>query len=420
MSKFCLIHSHLNGRGGSQRYCLEMALALQERGHEVSILCLVHDRELCYPEISSKLDIHAFISLETNLITPNQICTDSQLHTQSLLFADKILPRNSSGNMVKSWISMIIKFTSHIVLRRKVIDNAHVILHEEPVTTWSAKLSRCFYKTKSMNWLCYDTPLKWLETWNDSSNETFLSIFLSTTFLKLDQLIVSSLKTQPWVLDYRQKQLFLRQYKSYPKVLGGAVANDMYADPHVYSRTGIIGCATNFQFRKNVQFFIDLALVLHKLGKLNRYKFKLNIAKCDTHCENQFFTQLYRHPEIHSVFDVSTNPFSGDDEYKAYLDSCQWFVYPNSLQTWGHAPLEAMCRNTYTLISDGCGITDFMSFDSATSCIFNSLDVHSVANAIVRSASSHTIYKSIVDSQYSWSRQFSWDKQINTMLGTLV
>lgn len=422
MPKFCLIHSHLNGRGGSQRYCVEMALELQDMGHEVSILCLVHDRELCYPQMTKRLDIHALISLDTNVNTSNRVDPESQScrHYYFTHFIYNLLPRHSSGGLVKSWVVMIIKFTFHIVLHRNIIDDTHIIIHEEPVSTWAFQLSRYFYRIKSINWLCYDTPLKWLETWNTSSHETFLSTLLSTIFLKLDSLIISSLSPKSWVLDYRQSKLFLMQYNSYPKVLGGAVAPDMYAEPHIYSRTGIIGCATNFQFRKNVQFFIDLALVLQALGKLNCFRFKLNIARCDPHCENKFFTKLSKYPEINTVFDVRTNPFSGDDEYKEYLDSCQWFVYPNSLQTWGHAPLEAMCRNTYTLISEGCGITDFMNFEPITKCVFNIADPHGVADAIVRSDSSHTLYNSIVDSQYSWSRQFSWTKQLYPILGSLV
>jgi len=421
MSKFCLIHSHLNGRGGSQRYCLEMALALKGMGHEVIILCLVYNHETCYPEISTLLDIHALITQDSKTATQKRKVCDSHSSICSLRsFVYTLLPEKSSGSLVKSWISMITRFTFHIVFNRNIINGAHIIIHEEPVSTWPLQLSRFVYKFKTINWLCYDTPLNWLETWNDCSKDTFLSKYLTATFLKLDRLLISLLKPKPWVLDYRQQKLFLRQYKSSPNVLGGAVAPDMYADPHIYSRTGIIGCATNFQSRKNVQFFIDLALVLHKLAKSNCFRFKLNIAKCDPHCENNFFYQLSGHPEIHSVFDVSTNSFSSDDEYKEYLDSCQWFIYPNSLQTWGHAPLEAMCRNTYTLISEGCGIIDFMPFDTDAKCIFNPSDVLGVARAIIQSASSDSLYKSVVDSQRSWSQQFSWSKQVKTMLGALV
>ena len=69
--KIALIHSHLDGRGGSQRYVLEIARTLLQLGETVHIFCYEYNKELCYPELSGNVDISYVYTKENQEYSTN-------------------------------------------------------------------------------------------------------------------------------------------------------------------------------------------------------------------------------------------------------------------------------------------------------------------------------------------------------------
>jgi hypothetical protein len=54
--RIAMIHSHLDGRGGSQRYVIELANTFLRMGNvELDIYCYEYNRKACYPELTNDL-----------------------------------------------------------------------------------------------------------------------------------------------------------------------------------------------------------------------------------------------------------------------------------------------------------------------------------------------------------------------------
>ena len=57
--KIAIIHAHLMGRGGSQRYAIEQAIAFNNLGNETAIFSYIYNKKYCYPELTGEIEIHA-------------------------------------------------------------------------------------------------------------------------------------------------------------------------------------------------------------------------------------------------------------------------------------------------------------------------------------------------------------------------
>ena len=57
-------------------------------------------------------------------------------------------------------------------------------------------------------------------------------------------------------------------------------------------------------------------------------------------------------------------------------------MFPNELQTWGNAPLEAMASGTMAIVSDGCGISEVIGEISDT--VYPTGDVEALGELVER------------------------------------
>lgn len=367
--KIALIHSHLNDRGGSQRYVIEIAKNLKLLGVEVDVFAYEYNENACYPELTKGLDISYLYTRES--------CYDNRVkRTKNEL--KSILKQIYTINIVKKTIielgldyiySMgktfsIAKKIANLIDKKSTLKKYDLVFaHEEPLSVWAAIEYKKITNTP-IYWFCYDTIEKWFLEWEEEHKKSKLRAFLlRNLFFKYDQNIICKYVDKIAVLDNNMSKRVERLYGVKPIIRRGGIPENLLSyDRNNFIRTKIViddskivvFSLTRFIAYRRVHDIFELYRKIPEHIK-DKLFFYINAPITDENyykmCKRKY-SDIFNNPN----FVVETSYFQDDTEmYNTYLSS-DIFIFPNQNQTWGHAPLEAMACGCMAVVSDGCGI----------------------------------------------------------------
>ena len=368
--KIALIHSHLNDRGGSQRYVIEIAKALESLGVDVDIFSYEYNKSACYPELTSKLIINHLYTREADGFEKHKIYGNKfELLVEQIYgihFFKKLITifgvdyvysmRNTSS---------VAKSISNLIYNSKGSAEEYdlVFAHEEPISVWAA----IEYKKRTntpVYWFCYDSIEKWFLEWKDEHKTSKLrKILLTNVFFKYDKYLINKYVDNIAVLDHNMAKKIKELYGTHSFIRRGGISKEVLTYEHnnfirekygVDSSKIIIFSLTRFIPYRRVHDIFELYEQLPEKIK-EKVFFYINAPVTDDEyykmCKEKYSATFKS-----SNFCVDTSYPQNDTEmYNMYLSS-DIFIFPNQDQTWGHAPLEAMSCECLAVVSDGCGI----------------------------------------------------------------
>lgn len=396
--RIALIHPYLNDRGGSQRYVIEIANNLIKLGIEVDLYAYVFNKNKCYPELTTSLNI---IHLRSSNIDND---FKSKGIKKSFLIKQKLISfcQNPIFSTIYYELAIDYLYSTFIVNKQaneleKLISNVHsynkydlIFSHEEPLSLYAA-IKFKIRNNVPIYWFCYDTIAKWFLEWNPlHSKRLFRPFILNKLFFLYDKFKVKKHVDLIAVLDLKMKERVKKLYKLDAVLRRGAIATNVF-DFKFFNTQHFL----NNRFKKEservviclvsrfVQYrrLIDIFELIKKLPKHldERVQFYINAPITDknyfNYCKDNY-ENIFQKDNV--VIDV--NPFSSDSEmYSIYLSS-DIFIFPNEKQTWGHAPLEAMSCSCMAIVSDDCGIHEIVKKIADT--VYRVGDTNSLLNIL--------------------------------------
>lgn len=419
--KIALIHSHLNDRGGSQRYVIEIARNLIKIGVVVDIYCYEYNKNSCYPELTKKLKI--------NKVYTREVANNIDGFVKQKKIIKKVIQNISNIKIFKKIINMFgIDYLYSIYSTKKnatkvsnLILNSNisydlVFAHEEPLSVYAA-INYKKNKAMPIYWFCYDTIEKWFLEWKDEHKRYISRKFLlQNIYFKYDRYLINKYVDKAAVLDNGMLKRYKRLYNKEPLVRRGGVPlalfkldrkNIFRERYNLTEETVIIFSLTRFVSYKRVHDILAMyeQLPIEVQSKVFIY---LNSPVTDQSyydwCRNKYQKTL----ESENIVVDTDFPSSDLEMYDMYLSS-DIFIFPNENQTWGHAPLEAMGCGVATIVSTGCGISEVLKTISSEMVYeVGNIDVLSYRiSELVKSKS----FKGIADEQKQYIKDnLTWKK----------
>lgn len=419
--KIALIHSHLNDRGGSQRYVIEIANNLQLLGVKVDVFCYEYNKNSCYPELTSQLDIKKIYTREEN-VSQNQVvkkeksfkCILKKIYKNEMikkvvntLGIDYSYSLYSTNKLAKQMSELIINTQNNYDL---------IFAHEEPLSVYAA-IKYKKIKDIPIYWFCYDTIEKWFLEWKDEHKSSSIrKLLLQKIYFKYDKYIINKFVDKSAVLDNNMLKRYQRLYGKTPLVRRGGIPQAILE----YNRKNI--------FKEKYNLSNDI-VVIFSLTRFVNYRRVHDILemykKLDIDIQKKVFIYLnspitdkpYYEWCIKNYKEILQNenikisleyPQDDDEMYDMYLSS-DIFIFPNENQTWGHAPLEAMGCGVATLVSTGCGINEAIK-NISPEMVFevgNTAELTTIIEDMIKNKS----YESISQNQKKYvSNNWTWNK----------
>jgi len=416
--KIALIHSHLNGRGGSQRYVLEIAREMQKQGVDINIYAFQYDKKSCYPELVGDLSIQC-----VELVNGSRVpLVNNKLDVRGRLknIIKKLLIESSVSNSLGMDYLMSMWGTKKTSRKlAQLLDSTKgydlIFAHEEPLSIWAA----IEYKKMSgipIYWFCYDTIEKWYLEWKDEHKASILrSLILKGIMFKYDKKIIRKYVDRIAVLDNKMVDKVCNLYGVTPLVRRGGVPKDIlnYDRCNYIREKYAVDCSRVVVFSLtrfiNYRRVHDLFELYEKLPEDIREKlfFYINAPITDGRyydvCEKKY-KKIFQN----SNYIIDTSYPNNDEEMYKMFRSSDIFIFPNQDQTWGHAPLEAMASGCLALVSNGCGIHEVIS--GITSTVFDVGDIDSLIKVFTKVLQNEDyielarIQKSYVSNNLTWEK----------------
>jgi len=425
--KIALIHSHLNDRGGSQRYVIEIANSLLELGIYVDIFCYEYNKLSCYPELTSKLDIKKIYTREKNICSKNLFKNENKF--KKLL---RMISKNNFLNkiIISLGVDYLYSLYSTNNLAKKVSkmmlhsDNEYdlIFAHEEPLSVYAA-IKYKKIKNIPLYWFCYDTVEKWFLEWKDEHKASSIRKFLlQNIYFIYDKYIINKFVDSSAVLDNQMLKRYQKIYSKTPIIRRGGIPKSIFQKPknikynnyfNISNDKVVIFSLTRFVKYRRVHDIFEMYRKLDVSIKQNVLLY-LNSPITD---ESYYNWCKLNYKEIFECENVKISleyPKNDDEMFKMYLSS-DIFIFPNENQTWGHAPIEAMACGVATFVSSGCGISEVIK-DINTDAVFQVGNVKELC-AKIENIINRKLYKKLSQLQKSYVHQnLTWDNICKTYI----
>ena len=416
MLKVALIHSHLNDRGGSQRYVIEIANNLIELGIHVDIYCYEYNKKSCYPELTKGLNIEKIYTREMVEKKTKQIIKQNlkKIYKNSfvknivnILGIDYLCSIYLTNNYAKQVSNLILEINKEYDL---------IFAHEEPLSVYAA-IEYKKNKKIPIYWFCYDTIEKWFLEWKDEHKKSFLrGLLLKKIYFKYDKFLINRYVNKTSVLDHNMLNRYTKLYDMIPDIRRGGIPEFILS----YKKKNLIRKKINLSDDNIIIFSLtrfvnyrrvhDLLDMYEKLS--NDIKKRVFIFINSPITDSTYYEWCMRKHEKTLQNDnikISLDYPKNDIEmYDLYLSS-DIFIYPNENQTWGHAPLEAMGCGVATFVSTGCGIHEEIK-KVTPDTIFKTKNIDELVNKIEKIILNKT-YKQVGNRQKDYvKKNLTWNK----------
>lgn len=361
--KIGIVAWDLNISGGTQRQALELAVNLQNMGHNVKVYTVYYNKEKCYPDLLDKLDI-------------------------KYLYSDNRddLGRRSSSNLLKRvfvkifpyWIQLLKSEKLYNSLTNLIDKDLDVICcHDYGVYPVGAK-----YKIKTgitVVWQMNDLPeykanLKGVieSLLSPINGEIFFRLKHTKYIKKIDKIVV---------MDNLNKN----KLKDNLELESVIVRNGLDIEKFKFKKREILG--NKLKIMSNGIFFPwrrfeDLIDAL-KIVKDRGIEFELNHVGTDARCK-WYAEKIYKMVEDLGLTNyIVFHGHVSEEKLIELYSTSDIFVFPNYPQTWGLAVFEAMGCGAPVIVSTGCGASEVLT-DGENALLVPPKSPEKIADAIIR------------------------------------
>jgi len=394
-----IIESKLDGKGGSQRQALSLALELKKMGHAVKVYALACNKEACFPDMLNQLEIVCLPSVNRSLHKkPMKIfgpfnymfyAREESRRARELAFhidrnTDILNPHDRLG------------FRTAYYFKRLVKDIPAVLMMSDILTKgWMA------WRRQQLNPALVPSLRKKLFNRIVDAYEVRKFIMPHEGIVTLDN------RTKAWVDDYFGKKAVV--------VRSGL---DIEKFPFVFHR------APSYQVKILMAgiFFIhrryEDAIRAVKMLVDKHYDVYLSVA--GIYARNSEYADYYR-KLCDLVGELNLNDrvkFLGnisDEELLSQYHHNDIYVSPNHLQSWGLAVFEAMACGMPVIVSKTAGASEVLT-DGKTGLLVNPKSPQEIANAIERLCGDFDLYATLSSSGREFvEKNISWKQYAQGM-----
>lgn len=357
--KVALLHSHFGGRsggGGGVRQMTELALSLRELGHEPTICVHDYDPENAFTGAAEGIEIR---SVRTG---PYEV------------------PVGAKQALRQIWREM--PALAKIVPADVDIINAHEFpaIHAGRIAARRLK-----------------APLVW--TRNDYTVFEFALMPEQTPVpaMSLPQRAIRAVVSFPdalaarsadsiVVLDSRNKRMVRHCYRRDAEIVQSGPASFFFDAPDRAEARDRLGIDQNEFFAQGLGImfpqrrFEDLIEALKLLPGDSPIRARIVGSAHIDPAYAQSIVDLVKASGLEDRVTLITESISEDDLRNSYA-AADVFVFPNSMQTWGLAPLEAIAAGTPAIVSRGAGVHEVLD-DQAGVRLVDALAPQQIADAL--------------------------------------
>jgi glycosyltransferase involved in cell wall biosynthesis len=413
-----IFHPSLMNRGGSQRYAIETAVHLRNRGYNVDLVTSNFSPDKCYPELLGNFEVS-----RVQTYTQEQSINSNLRSKKSFLYLFLIITGfYALVRIFRDWIKN--RKVATLIRSLEHQNNANfdiLYFHETTPFNYIAKL---FNSAKRRSYLfCYDTPDKFL-TW-ELEGVPYCGVHKTIEHIRheRDKKIVRKCFKKIFVLDSTMVKKCISFYNITPIKIYGGIDLKTFHPLKSSFLTSRYGLDANSLIISSVSRFVPYRR-LHDIFKaFSQTNFKehpntfiyINGYNQDKHYTSELLTKykdlIFPHGNI-----IVDHKFPSSDKNLAQIyQSSEGFIFPNENQTWGNAVLEAMACGVCVMVSDTCGISEIINGDGL---VYRCGDLNAISAFISRISRDRdeltTIGKAASE---NIKRNFSWDVWINNHIG---
>lgn len=376
--KIALVFFELKAGGGAIQ-CLQLANWLQKRGHKVKLFCWQNQLS---PQLDSLTKTIPIIQVGKRASEPVRFGMLRKIfllaNAMKLESFDLINPHEWPAVLAASLVKM--RKNTKVVW---MCNDLWYVPNEE------------FYNQSNLSFLRFKRQLRW-----------YIDRYLTR---KVDKIVVLDNRIKSLIRKYYKREAIvvrsgvdIHKFKNAP---GKNEARKKLKLPH---DSFIFLCFGVFYSHRRYE---DVLKAVKELTMEKLPSFKVVIAG-----DNRFSADYYRKltdlANNLSVFNhmIIRSGFFSFEETVCYYASCDAFIFPNYRQTWGIAPIEAMCLGKVCIVSRGAGVHEVLK-DSDTALLFNPGDIASLAERMKLVLKNETLRIKIGHKAQDFVlRNFSWEK----------
>ena len=396
--KIGIIAWDLNISGGTQRQALELAINLQNMGHNIKVYTVYYDKERCYPDLLDKLDIKYLYS-------------DNR---------DDLGRR--SNNLFKKVFIKVFSYWMLLLKAEKLYDSLTNLIdkdldllccHDYGVYPVGGK-----YKIKtgvSVVWQMNDLPIYKASFDNLKGVIKFiLSPMRGEIFLRLKNIGYIKKMDKIVVMDYLNKNK-LKDNLGLESVI---VRNGLDIEKFKFKEREILG--NKLKIMSNGIFFPhrrieDLIQALWIIKNKN-IKFELNHVGTDIRGKG-YAGKIYRMVRQFNLSDyVKFHGHVSEEKLIELYSTSDIFVFPNYPQTWGLAVFEAMGCGIPVIVSTGCGASEVLT-DGKNALLVPPKSHEKIASAIIKLKENPDLWRNLsINGRKFVEENIRWDLYVENMV----
>ena len=334
-----LIMHELLVEGGGERQCLSLARALTQQGHEVTVYTSAYDRTNCFQEICKNLKV--------------------------TVLGRGRLPSLRKPLFIRGYLDM--RHLAATVTTRHEIWNPH---------HWPAQWGAVWLKRRlggTVLWMCNDVP-----TFHDRSQRRktigILGAVIHWLFYIYDRIQNRKVDLTLFLSNWAESE-FRKIYAGNTRVVRSGADPVRFAPGgdrlKIRERYGygpedfvVLWLGIVMPHRRLQDAIEAVSLLVNKNVNVN-----FLLAGSDR-SDPEYCNSLKKLAEELGVQDRVT--FAGkvaDEEIRDFYCACDVFLFPNELQTWGLAVLEAMACGCPVLVSEGAAVHEILT-DNENAILF--------------------------------------------------
>lgn len=389
--KIAIVLWDLNIRGGTQRQGLELARNLKMMGHLVDVFCYIYDKENCYADICSDLNIKAVHFSDK---------TTSKRH--SPLFLKLQLCFELFIEIFRS--TKEVRQLSSLIEKENIKNHYHVInLHDYKAYKVARNL-----KHKNMVWMM-----------NDIADVAYSNTGILYKLLVLLQKFIAWLSLREIVkiivLDKRNQMLCKSIYKKDTIVIRSGIDINKYIHEKKSFKKSIyqIFASSIFFPHRRFEDIVDTIEIL-KNRKITNIHLTINGLNTRSYDYYLFIKNRIKQKRLTKMITL-INGMSENKLINTYRKS-DIFVFSNHNQTWGLAVFEAMLSGCVCIVSKTSGAHEVLS-DGKNALIVEPKSPETIADNIEMLINNPLVMEKISKNGIDFViKNLSWEKYSKNML----
>lgn len=394
--KIGIVTWDLSISGGSTRQVLELALNLQNMGHQVRVYTVYYNNKMCYPSLLDNLDVKYVFNGEVS----------SRMINESL--------NNIFTKLLPGWITLFKTEKLYDSLISLIDSDLDIICcHDNGVYVTAAK-----YKDKTgipVVWQLNDLPIykyRFIDLKDVLRNvvspirgEFFLKIKHTHYIKKLNRIVVMD--------NLNKKKLRDNLGLEGTIVRNGLDIEKFHFNEKRYngSKLKILSSGIFFPWRR-IEDLIEAVKIISDKG----IDFELNHVGTDIR-DKRYANKIYKMVKKADLSDhVKFHGYISEEKLIELYSTSDVFVFPNYPQTWGLSVFEAMGCGTPVIVSNGCGASEVLE-DEKNALLVPPKSPDKIADALIRLKENPDLWRKLsINGRRFVEENIRWDLYAENML----